>query len=59
MSRIGKQPIEIPDGVTVLLDGHKLKVKGPKGELEMSFSFEVKVQVEEKQVDESIAAEES
>lgn len=33
MSRIGKKPIEIPKGVTINLDGHLVKVKGPKGEL--------------------------
>ncbi|MEO1207233.1 MAG: 50S ribosomal protein L6 [Pseudomonadota bacterium] len=33
MSRIGKQPIEIPKGVTANLDGRTVKVKGPKGEL--------------------------
>lgn len=34
MSRIGKMPIEIPQGVDVKLSGSKLTVKGPKGELE-------------------------
>ncbi|MGE4286250.1 MAG: 50S ribosomal protein L6 [Phycisphaerae bacterium] len=33
MSRIGKKTIEIPAGVSVVLDGGKIKVKGPKGEL--------------------------
>ena len=33
MSRIGKQPIDIPAGVTVTLDGQVITVKGPKGEL--------------------------
>jgi large subunit ribosomal protein L6 len=33
MSRIGKRPIEIPQGVTVSVDGLNIKVKGPKGEL--------------------------
>ena len=33
MSRIGKQPIEIPKGVEVKLDGLNINVKGPKGEL--------------------------
>lgn len=35
MSRIGKQPVEIPEGVTVTLDGQHLAAKGPKGELEL------------------------
>lgn len=33
MSRLGKQPIEIPSGVEVKLEGSKLHVKGPKGTL--------------------------
>ena len=35
MSRIGKQPVEIPSGVTVTLDGQRVAAKGPKGELEL------------------------
>ena len=35
MSRIGKKPVSVPQGVTVDLQGNGLKVKGPKGELEM------------------------
>jgi large subunit ribosomal protein L6 len=34
MSRIGKQPITIPNGVEVTLDGNHVTVKGPKGTLE-------------------------
>jgi len=41
MSRIGKQPVAIPSGVTVSLNGTDLAVKGPKGELAMSFVSEV------------------
>ncbi|MEO1013681.1 MAG: 50S ribosomal protein L6 [Pseudomonadota bacterium] len=37
MSRIGKQPVPVPSGVTVTVDGQTVKAKGPKGEL----SFEV------------------
>ncbi len=33
MSRIGKQPIPIPEKVAVTIDGLAVKVKGPKGEL--------------------------
>jgi large subunit ribosomal protein L6 len=33
MSRIGKLPITVPGGVTVTVDEHSVKVKGPKGEL--------------------------
>ena len=33
MSRIGKNPIAIPAGVDVAIDGQKVTVKGPKGTL--------------------------
>jgi len=33
MSRIGKQPIPVPTGVEVMIDGQKVSVKGPKGTL--------------------------
>ena len=33
MSRIGKLPVPVPNGVTVSLDGNTVRVKGPKGEL--------------------------
>ena len=33
MSRIGKQPITVPSGVTLTQDGQKITAKGPKGEL--------------------------
>lgn len=34
MSRIGRQPVPVPPGVEVHIDGNVVKVKGPKGELE-------------------------
>ncbi len=41
MSRIGKHPIPVPDGVQVALDGKDLTVKGKNGELAMRFVDEV------------------
>lgn len=38
MSRIGKKPVQIPAGVTVTVNGTTVSVKGPKGELERTFS---------------------
>lgn len=38
MSRIGKQPITVPAGVEVIIDGTTVTVKGPKGELTRSFA---------------------
>lgn len=34
MSRIGKQPVQVPSGVEVTIDGRQVTVKGPKGTLE-------------------------
>lgn len=34
MSRIGKQPIPVPAGVEVQIEGSNVRVKGPKGQLE-------------------------
>ena len=41
MSRIGKQPIEIPAGVQVDIKGNHIKVTGPKGTLERDFRPEI------------------
>jgi large subunit ribosomal protein L6 len=38
MSRIGKQPITIPTGVTVTIQNNDVSVKGPKGELKRTFN---------------------
>lgn len=46
-SRIGKQPIPVPSSVAITLEGQDLKVKGPLGELSMSYPREVKVEREE------------
>jgi large subunit ribosomal protein L6 len=37
MSRIGKRVIKVPDGVTVTVEGARVKIKGPKGEIERDF----------------------
>ena len=47
MSRIGKNPVPLPDKVTVSLDGLTVKVKGPKGELERTLPEGVSVSHEE------------
>lgn len=43
MSRIGKLPIGIPSGVSVAISGQHVKVKGPKGELEMDVHPDISV----------------
>jgi large subunit ribosomal protein L6 len=49
MSRIGKNPITIPSGVTVEVNGDVVKVKGKRGELTQNFS-DVTVKVEDGKV---------
>lgn len=46
MSRIGKKQIEIPKGVTINKSGNAIKVKGPKGELEMQVHPNITVDIE-------------
>ncbi len=51
MSRVGKKPITIPQGVTVEVGSDNLvKVKGPKGELSASISAPIKVEITDDQV---------
>lgn len=54
MSRVGKQPIIIPDNVTVELTDAEVKVKGPKGELFMELHPSVSANVVEGSVQLSV-----
>ena len=45
MSRIGKKPIAVPEGIEAKVNGKDLTVKGPKGELSMTFVNDVDVTV--------------
>lgn len=45
MSRIGKMPIEVPNGVTVDVQDHKVSVTGPKGKLSRVFHPEMEVEL--------------
>jgi len=47
VSRIGKQPIPVPSGVEVKIDGSTVTVKGPKGELSQTFSDVVSIEMED------------
>jgi large subunit ribosomal protein L6 len=44
MSRIGKQPIEIPEGVNVAVDPGRVTVNGPLGELTQSVPVRMKIE---------------
>jgi len=50
MSRIGRLPIDIPGGVDVKINGPAVTVKGPKGELSLTVSSPIVVNIEENQV---------
>ncbi|NLD74188.1 MAG: 50S ribosomal protein L6 [Chloroflexi bacterium] len=47
MSRIGRMPIELPQGVTLTQDGVRVTVKGPRGELNRTFRPEMQIIVED------------
>ncbi len=47
MSRVGKQPIEVPKGVTAQIAGQLLKVEGPKGKLNREIRPEIEVKIED------------
>jgi len=54
MSRIGKKPIIIPEGVKVTLEDNILKVVGSKGELSLKIPKGVMVNIKEKQIHVSV-----
>jgi large subunit ribosomal protein L6 len=45
MSRIGKKPVPLPSGVTAAVDGQTVKVKGPKGELQVVLVNDVEASI--------------
>ena len=50
MSRIGNRVITIPSDVTITLDGNKLTVKGPKGELTREFNKLINIEVKDSEL---------
>ena len=50
MSRIGKNPITIPSGVTTSVNGQNVEVKGPKGTLSFEVPSPITVAVEDNQI---------
>ena len=46
MSRIGKQPVEVPSGVKVALQDHSVRIEGPKGKLDLSLDPTISVKQE-------------
>ena len=47
MSRIGRLPVAVPNGVQVNVQGSAVHVKGPKGEMKRSFSSLVEIKMED------------
>ena len=47
MSRVGLNPVSIPEGVTVSVNGPNINIKGPKGELNQKFDPDFKIKIEE------------
>ena len=50
MSRVGKNPINLPDGVEVKLQGSLITVKGPKGELKWNSPAGMKISMQDKSI---------
>jgi large subunit ribosomal protein L6 len=50
MSRIGKQPISVPDGVEVSVEREIVRVKGPKGELQERIARDIEVKQQDGQI---------
>lgn len=50
MSRVGRMPVMIPQGVNVEIKGSFLRVKGPKGQLEFTFPAKMMISVDEGQL---------
>lgn len=50
MSRIGRMPVVLPDGVEVQIKGSHVRVKGPKGELQHTFPADMKISLDDGEV---------
>ena len=50
MSRVGKEPIAIPNGVEAKIDGQAVEVKGPKGTLNLELPEPITASVEDNQI---------
>ncbi|MDA3859552.1 MAG: 50S ribosomal protein L6 [Roseovarius sp.] len=50
MSRIGKQPVSLPDGVTATLSGQTIEVKGPKATKSFTATDDVTIVIEDGQI---------
>ena len=47
MSRVGRQPIPVPQGVDVIFEGSLLRIKGPKGELSQDIDERIRLSIDD------------
>ena len=50
MSKVGKQPISIPSGVSAKIEGHEIEISGQKGSLRFEFRPEISVKVDDSEI---------
>jgi large subunit ribosomal protein L6 len=50
MSRVGKRPVTIPSGVTANIEGQTVKMKGPKGQLQLVVHDDVEVKLDKGEI---------
>jgi large subunit ribosomal protein L6 len=50
MSRIGKKPVAVPSGITANVEGQTVKIKGPKGALQVVLHDDVAVKLDDGQI---------
>ena len=50
MSRIGKMPVKIPEGVQVTVENNRMTVKGPKGSLTREFHKDMTIKIEDSKI---------
>ncbi len=50
MSRIGKMPVKIPQGVEVTVEGNQVMVKGPKGSMSRKFHKDMVIKAENSEI---------
>lgn len=50
MSRIGRMPVVVPEGVDVRIKGSNVRVKGPKGELQHTFPADISISLDDGEI---------
>jgi large subunit ribosomal protein L6 len=50
MSRIGRMPVSVPEGIAVSIEGNRVTVRGPKGELARSFDQDMAIALRDNQI---------